>query len=97
MHVRFYKPARSTMQSGMAKAKKWHMAFAPSASRHLDPLMGWAGTQSTNPQRQLTFDTLEEAIAYAQAQGYTYTVQSDQSPTFKPKSYADNFSAQRLE
>ena len=58
--------------------------------------MGWASSSDTQAQINLSFDTLEEAVAYAERNGLAYRV--DNPKTRKPvrKSYSDNFKFGRI-
>ena len=96
--ARIYRPAKTAMQSGRAKTKEWVLEFAPTEREEPDPLMGWAGSHDTRNQVRLFFATKDEAVAFAQREGYAYTVLDDQ-PTKppKPKSYSDNFRFDRVE
>jgi hypothetical protein len=96
MRVRIFQPAKTAMQSGRAGTRKWTLEFEPGARPELDPLMGWTTSQDTRGQIRLTFDTVEEAIAYAEKQGYAYTVQTAQARAMRPKSYSDNFRYDRI-
>jgi hypothetical protein len=96
MRVRIYQPAKTAMQSGRGGTKRWVLEFEPEARRELDPLMGWTSSPNTRTQVRMSFDTLEEAIAYAERQGYAYTVQQARSRTIRPKSYSDNFRYDRI-
>ena len=89
--ARIYRPTKTAMQSGRAKTKKWVLEFEPASRRDPDPLMGWSSAQDTLNEVQLHFDTLEEALAYAQKRGLDYTLIEPQQHTPKAKSYADNF------
>lgn len=91
MKVRIFRPARTAMQSGEALTHKWVLEFEPTLPRSRDQLMGWTGSADMWRQIRLRFDTLEEAIAYADRQGYTYTVQMPHRAKRRAKSYADNF------
>jgi NADH dehydrogenase (ubiquinone) Fe-S protein 4 len=56
-----------------------------------NPLMGW---QSSGDQMQGThihFKSKEDAIAFAEKQGYEYFVQEPNVRSFAPKAYANNF------
>ena len=96
MVARIYKPAKTAMQSGIARTKDWVLEFEPQRPRTIDPLMGWTGSADTRQQIELSFDTKEEAIAYAERNGIPYTVYDP--PARKPviKSYADNFKYGRI-
>ena len=79
MRVRIYQPSKTAMQSGRGGTKRWVLEFEPGARREMDPLMGWTSSRDTRAQVRMSFDTLEEAVAYAEKQGYAYSVQSAQS------------------
>jgi NADH dehydrogenase ubiquinone Fe-S protein 4 len=96
MKVRIYRPAKTAMQSGEARTHKWVLEFEPTEPRSRDPLTGWTSSADTRSQVRLSFDTLEEAIAYADRQGYTYSVQVPHRSKIRPKNYADNFRLQRI-
>src|SRR3546814_6120054 len=85
MQVRIFQPPKSPMQSGRASLRKWVMEFEPSAPREVEPLMGWTSSSDTRAQLRLRFDTLEEAIAYAQQEGLMYSVERPRESKVKPK------------
>ncbi|QQR40849.1 ETC complex I subunit [Devosia rhizoryzae] len=95
MTARIYRPARSAMQSGKGKSKSWVLVHEQSKPRGIEPLMGYTSSSDTTQQVKLSFDTLEEAEAYAQRNGIPYTVQPAHDPTPKRVSYPDNFRADR--
>ena len=67
MAARIYQRAKSSMQSGRARAREWMLVFEPAEAKVPDPLTGWAGSGDTRDQIQLRFETLEAAQAYAKA------------------------------
>ena len=89
--ARIYRPAKTAMQSGRAGTRKWRLDYEQATQRRPDPLMGWSSAGDTLNQVHLRFDTLEEAIAFAEKQGLDYTVIDPHKRVFKPKAYADNF------
>ena len=95
MEVRIYRPARTAMQSGEAKSKNWVVEFEPTAARSVDPLMGWTSSPDTRRQVSLRFPSKEEAVAYAERQGYAYHIVEPKARTLRPKSYAANFDFRR--
>lgn len=95
MYVHIYQPRKNAMQSGRKGTDKWVLRFAPSAPATLDPLMGWAGSSNTKEQVSLTFETKEQAIAYAKEKGYAFEVQKPVATRVVPKSYSDNFAHNR--
>ena len=94
--ARIYKPARTAMQSGLAKTHDWVLEFAPAAAREVDPLMGWTSSGDTNQQLKLKFDSKEEAMAYAVREGLAYTIEEPQPRKTIRKAYADNFKFGRV-
>jgi hypothetical protein len=91
MTARIYRPAPNAMQSGMGKSKKWVLVHEASVAREIEPLMGYTATRETQSQVSLSFDTLEEAEAYARRNGIPYSVQPPREVTPKRSSYPDNF------
>ena len=97
MEVRIFKPSKTAMQSGRGKTGEWLFEFEPGARPDPDPLMGWNGSTDTRAQVRLHFDTREEAVAHAERNGWTYTVQQPKERRIRPKAYADNFSYKRTQ
>ena len=91
MTARIYRPSPNAMQSGKAKFRYWVLEYAQSAPREIEPLMGYTASSDTRAQVRLTFDTLEEAEAYAQRQGLAYAVQPAHERIAKRSVYPDNF------
>ena len=95
MLARIYRPAKTAMQSGRGKSLSWRLEFEPAAARTIDPLMGWTSSGDMNGQVRLTFDTQEEAVAYAERHGIPFRLHEPQDPPVIIKAYADNFAATR--
>lgn len=98
MQARIFRPAKTAMQSGKGNSKAWVLEYEPAAPKLADPLMGWLGSTDTVQQVRLTFETREQAIAYAKRKGLDYNV-SEPTPKHqpKPKNYADNFRFDKME
>lgn len=96
MTARIYKPAENAMQSGGAP-EHWVLEFAADAKKRLDPLMGWAGSDDTQQQVKLTFDTKEAALAYARKHGVAAQVVEPAERKFnvRPLGYGGNFANKR--
>ncbi len=88
--ARIYQPAKTAMQSGRQKTRKWILEYEPTA-KSIDPLMGWTGSADTRGQVRMKFETKEAAIAFAEKEGIDYTVSEPQVRRIKPKSYAAKF------
>src|SRR5712691_7570262 len=91
MLARIYRPAKTAMQSGAAKAKEWVLDYAPEEPREVEPLMGWTSSGDMKQQVRLRFDTKEEAIAYCERHGVPYQVFEAKEPARRTIAYADNF------
>jgi hypothetical protein len=96
MVARIYRPARTAMQSGTARTKEWVLTFAPASAREIDPLMGWTSSRDMAAEVELSFDTREEAIAYAERNGIAFTLAEPTPRRPIRKSYADNFRFGRI-
>ena len=96
MTARIYKPARTAMQSGVAQTKEWVLDYEPEAAREIDPLMGWTSSGDMRSQLRLTFDSREEAIAYAEHNGIAYVLIEPATKRPVKKSYSDNFRYGRI-
>ena len=94
--ARILRPAKTAMSSGTAKTKHWVLEFETATKRQAEPLMGWIAAADTLNQIHLNFDTLEEAIAYADKHGLAYSVEQPHQKQIKPKAYADNFRFDRI-
>lgn len=95
-----YRPARNVMQSGRAQTQKWLIQFNCDVPRWENPVMGWTSSRDPVQGMNLKFESKEDAIKYAQEQGWAYEVKETTTiePELKPKSYAENFlySAKKL-
>lgn len=68
-----YRPSRSAMTSAPAR-NRWRLVFERQMPSHLEPLMGWTGSDETQHQVSLQFPTLQAAVRYAERQGLRYGV-----------------------
>lgn len=93
-----YRPSRNVMQSGRAQTHKWLIKFNSNVPRWENPLMGWTSSRDPVQGMTLKFENKEDAVKYAQEQGWAYEVKEDEEIPMKPKSYSDNFlySAKKL-
>src|SRR5262249_38810996 len=91
-----YRPSKTAMQSGRAQNRKWLLEYERATRRDPDPLMGWSSARDTLNEVRMRFATLDEAVAFAARHGLDYTVIEPRVRTPKTKSYADNFSYDRI-
>ncbi len=97
MRARIFLPPKSAMQSGTAKTHRWVLEYEPETAKIRDPLMGWTGSDDMRSQIRITFDTREEALAYADKAGIAYDLELPPVRVRTPKIYADNFKFGRLD
>jgi NADH dehydrogenase len=97
MRARIFQPARTAMSSGTAKTRHWYLEFDQSEARDIDPLMGWTSSSDTQTQVRLKFDTMKQAVEYAEAHGIDAQVQEPQKrrPNLRPGGYGENFATGR--
>ena len=93
--ARIYSPARSATTSGAAKTGMWVLEFERESPRTVEPLMGYTSSRDMMGQVRLTFDTREDAVAYAEREGIPYRVETLKAPRKQKRAYADNFSSDR--
>jgi len=88
--AKIYIPAKTAMQSGRGKTKKWILRFE---TRHgaVNPVMGWESSDDTMSEVVLEFSTKNKAIEYAKNNNIRYEVAEPKKSDFIIKSYADNF------
>lgn len=90
---RIYKPIQPATQSGTWGSHAWRMDWDPLSKGHRweNPLMGWQSSADVMQGTKVPFKTKEDAIAFAQKQGYEYFVQEPNTRRVVPKAYANNF------
>ncbi|MBV8447629.1 MAG: ETC complex I subunit [Hyphomicrobiales bacterium] len=96
MIARIYRPARNAMQSGAANTRQWLLEFEPQQKRVAEPLMGWTSSTDMLGQVRLSFDTKEEAVAYALREGIPFRLEESHETKRRPLSYSDNFRFNRI-
>ena len=96
MVARIYRPAKTAMQSGRAKTKRWVLDYEPESPREVEPLMGYTSSVDMKGQIRLFFDSREDAEAYAKAHGIPYRVIEAHKRKTRSMAYADNFRYDRV-
>ena len=92
MRARIFQRPKTATQSGYAGSGTWVLDYQGAERERNDPLMGWWGSTNTQGQVRLSFETMEEAVAYAEANGIAYDAEIPPAvKPIKPKVYADNF------
>lgn len=95
MFAKIYRPRPSAMSSGRAKSLHWVLEFESDEPHSIDPLTGNAISTDTREQIHMTFDTLEEAVAYAKANDLPHRVMGSTETKRIPRSYSENFDFNR--
>ncbi|KAF6825333.1 hypothetical protein CMUS01_09873 [Colletotrichum musicola] len=95
-----YQETKPATQSGDWQGHHWRMDWdiLPKGHRWENPLMGWQSSADMMQGTKLNFKSKEDAVRFAEKQGYEYFVQEPQSRRIAPKAYANNFlySAKKL-
>ncbi|KAG0369920.1 Ndufs4, NADH dehydrogenase Fe-S protein 4 [Gamsiella multidivaricata] len=94
MHpCRIYQQAKAATQSGIANTGYWRLDFDTDleAGRFENELIGWASSADYMQALAMKFTSKEDAAAFADKQGWDYTIQEPNKKVFKKKIYADNF------
>ena len=91
MKVRIFQPSKTTMQSGRAASGKWVLEYEVETRRGPEPLMGWTASGDTLNQVRLKFSSVDDAVAYAQHNGWDYTILPPHGRRVVPRNYGDNF------
>ncbi|KAJ3506560.1 hypothetical protein NLJ89_g6802 [Agrocybe chaxingu] len=91
--VRIYQPTRNTMQSGSGKSERWRIDFdiLQGGGRWENPLMGYASSADYMQGTRISFRSKEDAIHFAEKQGWDYYVQQSTVKLIPPKNYAENY------
>ncbi|KAF7662584.1 hypothetical protein LDENG_00232080 [Lucifuga dentata] len=89
--VHIFVATKSAMQSGINSTKKWKLDF-DTRERWENPLMGWASTADPLSNMVLTFSSKEDAVAFAEKNGWSYEITEKRTSKPRVKSYGANFS-----
>lgn len=96
MQARIYKPAKTAMQSGKAGTQTWILEFEQTTAKTVEPLMGWTSSGDMRQQVKLKFESKADAVAYADRNGFTYTIFKPREQKRRPMAYSDNFKFDRV-
>ncbi|KAI9827217.1 MAG: NADH:ubiquinone oxidoreductase 21kD subunit [Thelocarpon impressellum] len=88
-----YRPAKTATQSGDWHGHHWRMDWDVLSKGHRweNFLMGWQSSGDMMQGTHLNFKSKDDAIRFAEKQGYEYYVQEHNERKFVPKAYANNF------
>ncbi|AXV15334.1 NADH-ubiquinone oxidoreductase [Neorhizobium sp. SOG26] len=97
MPAKIFRPAKTAMQSGKAKTHLWVLEFDQEGPKRIDPILGYTSSADTKQQVRLTFETQEQAEAYAKREGIEYRVIPPKQANRQVVSYTDNFRFNRIQ
>ncbi|MEO4040444.1 ETC complex I subunit [Hoeflea sp. CAU 1731] len=95
MTAKIYRPAKTAMQSGKAKTHKWVLEFDQESPKSIEPMMGYTSSGDMKQQVRLSFETVEEAIIYADRHNIAYRLIEPHEFKRRRVAYADNFRSDR--
>jgi hypothetical protein len=72
------------------------LEFDQERAREIEPLMGWTSSGDMKQQLRLSFDSRDEAVAYAEREGIPYRVEEPTEVRRRTMSYSDNFKFNRV-
>jgi len=96
MLARIYRPAKTAMQSGGARADRWVLEFEAEVAGSIDPLMGYTSSGDMNSQVVMCFDAKEQAVAFAEKHGLAYQISEPKKAIRSIRAYSDNFKFGRI-
>ena len=91
MQASIYKPAKSSMQSGIQNSSHWILEYINKTARTIEPVMGWVSSTDMMREVKLKFNTKEEAVNFAVANKLEYEVITPQEKKVTIRTYAENF------
>jgi len=83
--------------AGRARTGQWALRFERRTPPEIEPLMGWTGGDDTLTQVELTFDTREQAVAYAERQNLAYRVESEGATPVRTRTLSQEASQEAAE
>ncbi|CAO3703774.1 unnamed protein product [Rhizopus stolonifer] len=92
-NVRIFRPSRPASQSGKNGTRLWRIDFdiLEEGNRWENPLIGWASSSDFQQGLTMKFFTKEDAVRFAEKQGWKYYIQEPKTAKFVPKAYGNNF------
>jgi NADH dehydrogenase (ubiquinone) Fe-S protein 4 len=93
LKVSIYRPTKTATQSGDWHGHKWRIDWDVLSKGHRweNPLMGWQSSADAMQGTRIDFNTKQDAIDFANKQGYEYFVQEPNERKRVPKAYATQF------
>ena len=86
-----YRPAKTAMQSGKARTKKWLLVYR-SEEKVVDNVMGWTGSTDMHANEvKMKFLSKEDAETYAKGMGLEYEIIEPKHAQPKVRAYSDNY------
>lgn len=91
--VRIYQNTKAATQSGTDSINHWRIDWDVQERDHSweNPLMGWSSSADFMQATHIKFKSKEDAIHFAEKQGWPYMVAKERVFRFIPKQYASNY------
>lgn len=92
--VLIYQKAKQVAQSGSFGANLWYMKFINYAeldSKFVFDIMNWQGSRDTLRTINIPFNSMEDAMRFADQKRFKYFIDAAPARIVKPKSYDFNF------
>ncbi|CAK0759769.1 NADH dehydrogenase (ubiquinone) Fe-S protein 4 [Azospirillaceae bacterium] len=96
MNVAIFQPSKSATQSGQGKTHRWVLEGEARTPRTPDALMGWTGAGDTEGQIRMLFESREQAVAFAQSRGWSYSIAEPRVRKVRPRTAMDNYRTDRI-
>ncbi len=91
MVARIFRPAKTAMQSGKGNSQHWIIEYEAGTPKLIEPLMGYTSSSDMLSQVRMKFETKEDAVRFAEANGIEYRVMEPREQNRVAMSYSDNF------
>lgn len=88
--VHIHRLSSTPLQAGLGRSA-WVIEFEPQQAPAMEPLMGWTSSRDPLQQVRLTFPSRAQAVAFAERQGWRYTVSEPHGRKLRPRPYDANF------
>jgi hypothetical protein len=94
MKVEIFQDTKNAMQSGTKKKKYWFLKIISDNNlkkSNKASLQGWNSSDNMYGQLKIKFYNKEDAIKYANNNGYEYIIKKSKNSKIRTKSYQSNF------
>lgn len=97
MKAIIYQQSKNVMQSGRGKVDDWVLEYDETINRGPEAINGWTSADSTTGQVQMKFESLDQAVAFADKNALDYRIKHKKSRRVRPRNFMDNYKYVPLE